>query len=91
MRARVAVPLVVLQSQLQVDVTVALERRLTRFIERQKFGERMGRCLNFLNAIAMYRSIQTQCDVLAVAGRLSNKFSTNHEEHATSWTSSVLG
>ena len=59
------------RQQFQVDVTVALERRLTRFIERQKFGEGMGRCLTFLNAIAVYPSIQSHCEVLAVTGRLS--------------------
>ena len=47
--------------------------RLQVIIERQKFGGRMGRRLTFLNAIAMYRSIQTHCDVLAVAGRLSKR------------------
>jgi hypothetical protein len=40
----------------------------------------MRLCLAFFCAIAMYRSIQTRVNG---PSKLSNKFSTNHEKHAT--------
>src|SRR5215470_11591917 len=65
-RARIAIPLVVSQPQVQAFFTFFPQNSLTRFVECQELRERMSRSLAFLNAIAAHPSVQSHCNVLSM-------------------------